>query len=137
MLPVAAIVGSILLGALTAGVAAAAAPAAGTAAAALAPLVTSTAVTVTGAALGGAAAAGGTSTLVSAALGAALKPNGQGQKKGQYAGPPWPFRCSVKPTYSLTGGWGKKTTDPQGNVIIPLGTPITITKTNTCGNSMM
>jgi hypothetical protein len=144
VLPVAAIVGSILIGALTAGVgayiglgAAAAAPAVGSAAAALAPIVTSTAVTVSGAAIGGALAAGGTGTLVSTALGNALKANGQGELKGQYAGPPWPFRCTVKPTYTITGGWGKTTRDTAGNVVIPLGTPISIAKTNTCGNGMM
>lgn len=143
-LPVAAIVGSVLLGALTAGVgayvglgAAAAAPAVGTAAAALAPIVTSTAVTVSGAALGGALASGGVSTVVANGLGTALTGNGQGQLKGQYAGPPWPFRCTQKPTYSITGGWGKVTKDADGNAVIPLGTPIVIKKTNTCGNGMM
>ena len=139
VLPVAAIVGSVVFAALTAGVGAAvAAPAALTgAAAALTPVVTSTAVIVTGASIGGGLAAGGTMTLVTTAIGQALKANGQGEIKGQYAGPPWPFRCTAKPTYTITGGWGVKTTDKDGNVVIPLGTPIKITKTNTCGNSMM
>jgi hypothetical protein len=138
VLPVALIVGTIVIGALTAGVGAAmAAPAAGTAAAALAPIITSTTVTVTAATITGAAGATGASTLAASAVGAAMKPNGQGELKGQYAGPPWPFRCSVKPTYTITGGWGKTTKDKDGNVVIPLGTPIQITKTNTCGNSMM
>lgn len=138
VLPVAAIVGSIVLAALTAGVGAAiAAPAAGTLAAAMAPIVTATSVTVTGAAIAGGATAGGVSTLVTTAIGTALKANGQGELKGQYAGPPWPFRCDVKPTYTITGGWGKTTKDTGGNVVIPLGTPLKITKTNTCGNSMM
>ena len=136
VLPVAAIVGGIILSALTAGVGAAiAAPAAGAAAAAAA-VATSTTVTVGSAAL----VAGAKAAAVAGAketIGAALVSNGQGELKGQYAGPPWPFRCSVKPTYTITGGWGKTTKDVDGNVVIPLGTALKITKTNTCGNSMM
>ena len=138
VLPVAIIVGTIVIAALTAGVGAAlAAPAAGTAAAALAPIVTSTSVTVTAAALTGAAGASGASTLLTTTVGLALKTNGQGELRGQYAGPPWPFRCAVKPTYTIDGGWGKSTKDKDGTVIVPLGTPITIKKSNTCGNGMM
>ena len=143
-LPIAIVVGTVVLAAITAGVgayvglgAAAAAPAIGSAAAALAPVVTSTTVIVGSAAAGSGTAAALTSSAVTASVGNALKPNGQGELKGQYAGPPWPFRCDQKPTYSVTGGWGKTTKDTDGNTIIPLGTPIKITKTNTCGNKMM
>lgn len=142
--PVAIIVGGILISAATAGAASfAALPAAGagTAAAALAPIATSSAVIVAGAAVGGGAAGGGAATglakLTATQIGEALAPNGAGELKGQYAGPDWPFRCDQKPTYEITGGWGMPGTDKNGNYAVDPGTPLKITKTNTCGNSMM
>lgn len=146
-LPVAIVVGTVVLAAITAGVGAyVGVPAAsavgltattGSAVAALTPVITSTSVVVGSAAAGAGTAAALTSSAVAGAVGNALKANGQGELKGQYAGPPWPFRCSQKPTYSITGGWGKATKDTAGNTIIPLGTPLVITKTNSCGNKMM
>lgn len=71
-----------------------------------------------------------------------LRPNQKLTKAGQYAGPPWPFRCSQKPTYEITGGWGRTGHTSHGAGVgdeywIDLGTPLKITKTNTCGDSMM
>ncbi len=142
--PVAIIVGGILISAASAGAASFAAlpaAAAGTAAAALTPIATSTAVIVAGAAIGGGAAGGGAGVglakLTAEQIGNALAPNGAGELKGQYAGPDWPFRCDRKPTYEITGGWGVTGVDKAGNYVIDPGTPLKITKTNTCGNSMM
>lgn len=142
--PVAIIVGGILLSAATAGAASfAALPAAGagTAAAALAPIATSSAVIVAGAAVTGGAAGGGAATglakLTASQIGDALLPNSAGELKGQYAGPDWPFRCDQKPKYEITGGWGPTGTDKNGNYVVDPGTPLKITKVNTCGNSMM
>lgn len=65
-----------------------------------------------------------------------LRPHQVATKPGQYAGPPWPFRCDQKPTYEITGGWGKTGYTADGFWIDP-GSPLVITKTNTCGSSMM
>lgn len=56
---------------------------------------------------------------------------------GQYAGPPWPFRCDTKPQYSIRGGWGPTSHDPATGYSIKTGSPLKIVKTNDCGNSMM
>jgi hypothetical protein len=75
---------------------------------------------------------------------------------GQYAGPPWPFRCDQKPLYEIRDGWGgtgleliegatmagRTITsvvpwDQVKNVWIDAGAPIKIVKINTCGNDMM
>lgn len=136
IMPVAEIVGGILLAAATGGAGAfAALPAAGTAAAALAPLTMSTVMVVTG----GAVLAAGTATATASAvmIGKALAATGEGSLKGQYAGPDWPFRCDQKPTYVITGGWGAPAGDTQGNFGIDPGTPLKISKTNGCGNGMM
>lgn len=137
--PVAIIVGSILASAATAGAASfAALPAAGamTAAAALAPIATSSAVIVGGAAVTAAGTAAGTAMAIQ--IGEALAPNGSGELKGQYAGADWPFRCDQKPRYTITGGWGLPGLASDGKTFaIDPGTPIKITKTNSCGNSMM
>ena len=145
--PVAAIVGTIIIGAATAGVAAfvalpagAGILAAGSAAAALAPIATSSALVVAGAAAGG--AAGGASIAAAAKLtaqelGARLEPNSEATIRGQYAGPDWPFRCDKKPVYSISGGWGRTGQNDKGDLVIDPGTPLRITKTNNCGNSMM
>ena len=142
--PVAIIVGGILISAATAGAATfAALPAAGagTAALALAPIATSSAVIVAGGAIGGATVGGGaaglTAKFTAEQIGSALAPNGAGELKGQYAGPDWPFRCDQKPTYEVRGGWGVTGKDKDGNYVVDSGTPLTIVKTNTCGNSMM
>ena len=145
--PVAAIVGTVIIGAATAGVAAfvalpagAGILAAGSAAAALAPIATSSALVVAGAAAGG--AVGGASLaaagkLTAQELGARLEPNSAATIRGQYAGPDWPFRCDKKPTYSITGGWGRTGQNANGDMVIDPGTPLRITKANNCGNSMM
>jgi hypothetical protein len=145
--PVAAIVGTIIVGAATAGIATfvalpagAGVLAAGSAAAALAPIAISSALVVAGAAVGGAtggatlAAAG---KLTAEELGAKLEPNSEAALRGQYAGPDWPFRCDKKPTYTITGGWGRTGQNAKGDLVIVPGTPLRVTKTNACGNSMM
>jgi hypothetical protein len=48
--------------------------------------------------------------------------------KGQYAGPPYPFRCTNKPEYEITGGWGVPTKNGNGELFIPPGTPLQIRK---------
>lgn len=143
--PVAIIVGAAVLTAATAGAASfVALPAAGTAAAALAPLTMSATMTVTGAALGGGitgalSGAAGTSLkkITAKEIGDALKPNGDASWAGQYAGPEWPFRCDEKPTYVISGGWGRPTADKDGNMSMDVGTPLRLTKTNGCGNGLM
>jgi len=140
--PVAIIVGGVLLAAATAGAASfVALPAAGTAAAALAPLTMSATMTVTGATLGGAvsgAVGGGALRKITAKeIGDALRPTGSGDWAGQYAGPEWPFRCDAKPTYVISGGWGRPIADKDGNMVLDAGVPLRLTKTNGCGNSMM
>lgn len=64
-----------------------------------------------------------------------LKGNGAGQWGGQYAGPEWPFRCDQKPTYVISGGWMLERTTEQ--FILGRGAELRLTKTNSCGNSMM
>ena len=59
------------------------------------------------------------------------------QHAGQYAGPPWPFRCAQKPMYDITGGWGTTKVDADGNLTIDTGSPLLLTKVSTCGNNMM
>jgi hypothetical protein len=138
--PVAAIVGAVLVSAATAGAASfAALPAVGAAAAAaLAPIATSSAVIVGSAAAGaGVVTAAGS---VAMAVGRALEANGGVTLAGQYAGPDWPFRCDQKPVYTITGGWGKPGYVISGkdtSYAVDAGTPMRITKTNTCGNGMM
>lgn len=142
--PVAIIVGTIIASAATAGAATfASLPAAGASigAAALAPIATSTALIVAGSSVAGAAAGGGTATMVlklsAEEIGKRLEPTSAASLKGQYAGPDWPFRCAQKPTYEITGGWGKVGQDASGNYAIDPGTALKIIKTNGCGNSMM
>lgn len=136
--PVAEIVGAIIVTAATAGAGAFAelpAAAAGTAAAALAPIATSSAVIISGAAVGGALT--GALTMTAKQIGELLTSTGKGELTGQYAGFEWPFRCDQKPTYEIKGGWGAPQKLPDGTWSVDKGTPLTIVKTNTCGNSMM
>jgi len=70
-------------------------------------------------------------------VGEALQPNSAGTLKGQYAGPDWPLRCDRKPTYEITGGFGELRKTQDGSNAVDTGSPLKITKTNTCGNSMM
>jgi hypothetical protein len=137
--PVAAVVGAVLVSAATAGVAAfAALPASGAAAAALAPIATSSAVIIGSAAGGAGLVTAGTGLAV--AVRRALEANGGASISGQYAGGDWPFRCDQKPTYSITGGWGKpgfKIVGKDTSYAVDPGTPMVIQKTNTCGNSLM
>lgn len=67
------------------------------------------------------------------ALIANLFRNRTDQLMSQYAGPPWPIRCDQKPTYEITGGWGATGYRADGFWIDP-GSPLTITKTNSCGD---
>jgi hypothetical protein len=81
-----------------------------------------------------------TATFTAGAIGNAMRANGAGELKNQYAGYEWPFRCNQKPTYEITGGWGgymeEKAADGTTTQGIDAGTPLKITKTNTCGNAM-
>jgi len=61
---------------------------------------------------------------------------------GQYAGPPWPFRCTRKPEYEIIGGpdFSKlpqyKTVDEVKQAIIDAlsgDAPLKIKKINDCG----
>jgi hypothetical protein len=61
---------------------------------------------------------------------------------GQYAGPPWPFRCTKKPEYEITGGpdWGllkglktQAEYDAKMRDILMAKSPLKIRKINTCG----
>jgi hypothetical protein len=132
--PVGTLVGSIALGAAAAGLGAfMAVP---EYAGALAAITTSSAVTISGAAIAGGAAAGASSAVVKKLVGNLLVDQGSASKKGQYAGPPWPGRCNVMPTYELTGGPGQPK-KAKGGFIIEKGTKLKLTKTNTCGNGMM
>ena len=132
--PVGMLVGSIALGAAAAGVGAfMAVP---EYAGALAAITTSSAVTISGSAIAGGAAAGASYALKKS-MGSLLVDQGSASKRGQYAGPPWPGRCNVMPTYELTGGPGQPKKTKVGGFIIEKGTKLKLTKTNTCGNSMM
>ena len=59
-----------------------------------------------------------------------LKATSEGSLKGQYAGPPYPFRCTNKPEYEITGGWGAPTINEKGEGVVPTGTPLKIQKIN-------
>ena len=59
-----------------------------------------------------------------------LQATSEGSLKGQYAGPPYPFRCTNKPEYEITGGWGAPTINEKGEPVIPTGTPLQIQKIN-------
>lgn len=59
-----------------------------------------------------------------------LKATSDGSLKGQYAGPPYPFRCTHKPEYEITGGWGAPTINEKGEGVVPTGTPLKIQKIN-------
>ncbi|NKB19911.1 MAG: hypothetical protein GKS01_05130 [Alphaproteobacteria bacterium] len=136
--PVAKIIGVGVLAAATGGAGAfMAAPtvAAGSAAAALSGIATSTAVTV-GATAAGAGVAATVGSLAKA-VGKVIAKNGTGTKKGQYAGFARPFRCKKMPTYEITGGPAEPQLLPNGGYLLEAGTPLKITKTNTCGNGMM
>lgn len=110
--PVAEVVGGIALAALTGGVAGVAG--AGT----------------TFAAGASAAAAKETAKWAAETIGSQLLPTSEGSLKGQYAGPPYPFRCTNKPEYEITGGWGAPTLNEKGEPVIPPGTPLQIRKIN-------
>jgi hypothetical protein len=132
--PIAAVVGSVLLAAVTGGASVAEIPAM---AGSLAAITTSQAVTISGAAVAAGAGAAATSSGVVTAIGTALLGSASGVKTGQYAGPDWPFRCDARPTYEITGGWGAIAPDGNGGYKIDPGPPLKITKTNSCGNSLM
>jgi len=64
-------------------------------------------------------------------------------KAGEYAGPPFPFRCTLKPEYAITGGpdWsllkGAKTDEEMQQKITEAlsgNFPLKITKLNSCGS---
>ena len=78
----------------------------------------------------GASAAAQTATAIWSAktIGEQLKATSEGSLKGQYAGPPYPFRCTNKPEYEITGGWGAPTKNEKGEPVIPTGTPLQIRK---------
>lgn len=79
----------------------------------------------------GASAAAQTATVIWAGKEiVALKATSEGSLKGQYAGPPYPFRCTNKPEYEITGGWGAPTINEKGEPVIPTGTPLQIQKIN-------
>lgn len=61
-------------------------------------------------------------------MGKELAATSEGSLKGQYAGPPYPFRCTHKPEYKITGGWGAPTKNEKGEPVIPPGTPLQIEK---------
>ncbi|MEA3247371.1 MAG: hypothetical protein U9Q74_14550 [Gemmatimonadota bacterium] len=138
--PVAAVVGGIFIAAASAGTLTklgVGVAAAGTGAAA------ATKAAVTGKMVAIAAAKAGAKSLATfgaGAIGNAMRANGVGQLKNQYAGYEWPFRCDKMPTYEITGGWGGYMEEkaPDGTVTMGIGegTPLKITKTNTCGNEM-
>ena len=70
-----------------------------------------------------------------------LAANTAATNKGEYAGPPWPFRCKHKPEYEITGGpdWSKlKGAKTQAEVdermiqAFSSESPLKITKINGC-----
>jgi len=70
-----------------------------------------------------------------------LQANTASTNAGEYAGPPWPFRCKHKPEYEITGGpdWGLlKGSNTQAEVdhkmlqILTADSPLKITKINGC-----
>jgi hypothetical protein len=52
----------------------------------------------------GAIATGMAKKTLGAAAEANLEANTNVSLKGAYAGPPWPFRCKIKPEWEITGG---------------------------------
>lgn len=137
--PVAIIVGGVAIAAITGGYGAFAALPAATAAtsigaAGLAGIATSSTVMV---AAGAAGTATATALSISAKqIGELIGKNGQGQLKGQFAGPEWPFRCNQMPVYHLTGGPSLKMVDGKPTMG-DFDRPLNIYKQNTCGNSLM
>jgi len=54
--------------------------------------------------------------------------NGAVKRPGEYAGPPYPFRCTHKPAYEIHGGWGRYRNGPTA------GTALQIYKVAGCEN---
>ena len=111
--PVVAAVGTIALAALTGGVYGV-------------PGIAAAQTTFVAGASGGAASA--TAGWAATTIGQQLLATSEGSLSGQYAGPPYPFRCTNKPEYEITGGWGAPTTNEKGEPVIPTGTPLKIQK---------
>jgi hypothetical protein len=141
--PVLAVVGAVAVGAITGGYGAFAALPAATAAtsigaAGLTAIATSnTAMIAAGAATGVSSAL---ATFGAKQLGELIGKNGAGELKGQYAGPDWPFRCDQMPVCHVTGGPRLGAVTLADGKTVPAfgeGTPLKITKQNSCGNSMM
>jgi hypothetical protein len=118
--PVAQIVGTIALAAVSGGVFGVAGVAAAETTAAAG--ATSGALVATG-------------SMAVSQVGNLLKPTSEGSLRGQFAGPAYPFRCTHKPEYVITGGWGAPTKNEKGEAVIPAGTPLKIQKVNSqeCG----